>query len=476
MFEIIEFTRPNLLWGLILTTIPIWIHLFGLRPRQTKSIPSLIWLKSVNPSKRRRRKIKDWIVLLLRMAAIALVVISLANPTSEEKNFSIQIDNTHAGWSLRENWLKPMISELPSGTYELFDKSGISMGVYSREACWTICNSLEPSSALLNTIEDAMILSYGFNLFDSTLTALIPERSKTSNVPITQTIDELGTRIISVPESCDFKLSNDTALIDLARVMSYEIGEGELKWGDSLALIVDADTVVEDNIFIWKKSKRTKRLVIHQVDDKVFKEFIQPSDSIMYYDSSLEYDLSLFSAVVLIGLDFTPSFLSSYSGKVLSFNKAATFIEPDWIYGVPSLNHLFYSSYFIGPSIQNAWPEVKEYDTLITEQGALLKVDKGVIAALDGRFYEQRFMPKDWGHPYYLALDKWSNNQEVEFIYSEFLGTDYFDMNKNLNAVSLFNPYSNNKSIDFWNSSSNEKRYLILALLCVIIALIFVKT
>jgi hypothetical protein len=85
-------------------------------------------------------------------------------------------------------------------------------------------------------------------------------------------------------------------------------------------------------------------------------------------------------------------------------------------------------------------------------------------------------MPKDWGHPYYLALRKWSNNQEVEFIHSEFLGTDSYDANKKLKDISLFSPDMSNKSLNFRNSLSNEKVYLILALFCVLFALIFVKT
>jgi hypothetical protein len=75
-----------------------------------------------------------------------------------------------------------------------------------------------------------------------------------------------------------------------------------------------------------------------------------------------------------------------------------------------------------------------------------------------------------------LALRKWSNNQEVEFIHSEFLGTDSYDANKKLKDISLFSPDMSNKSLNFRNSLSNEKVYLILALFCVLFALIFVKT
>lgn len=476
MFEIVEFVNPNLLWGLSLIVIPIWIHFFGLRPRQTKSIPSLIWLKSVNPSKRRRRKVKDWIVLLLRMAVIVLVVLALANPTSKTKTFNIQIDNSYAGWTQKEHWLKPMLAELPGGFYQLYDRSGISFGKYSREACWTICENLAPSDAEFNGIENAKTLSFGYNSLDTTLITLIPDRLKTTNVPISQSVNELGARIISVPEPCIFKLYNDTALIDLSIANSYEIGEDELKWGDSLTLVVEADTIIEDNVFIWKRRSKSKRLVIYQNDPEIFKEFLQSSDSVVTYDSGSEYDLSLFSAVVLIGLDFMPSFLTDYSGKILSFKDATRFKETNWTYGIPNLNHLFYQSYFIGPSIQNAWPEIKEYDTLITSEGILLRSEEGVIAALDDKVYEQRFLPKDWGHPYYVALRKWSNNQEAQFIYSEFLGTDFYDDNKELKLVSLFKPELSNQSFDFLNPLSNEKLYLILALFCVLFALIFVKT
>ena len=184
----------------------------------------------------------------------------------------------------------------------------------------------------------------------------------------------------------------------------------------------------------------------------------------------------MFTAVVLIGLDFMPSFLSGYSGKILSFKDATRFKENNWVYAIPDLSHLFFQSYFIGPSIQNAWPEIKEYDTLKGREGILLRSEKGVIAALADKVYEQRFMPKDWGHPYYRALGKWSNNQEIEFLHSEFLGTDYYDDNKELKSVSLFKEDLSIQSLDFSDSFFTEKLYLILALLCVLFALIFIKT
>ena len=243
-----------------------------------------------------------------------MVVISLANPTSKVRTFRIQIDNTYAGWTLKEHWLKPMLAELPGGSYLLYDRSGISLGEYSREACWTICESLAPSNAAFNKIEEAKTLSYGYNPLDTSMVAMIPKRLKTTNVLISHSVNELGTRTVSVPEPCNFRLYNDTALIDLTLASSYDIGEDELRWGDSLTLVVESDTIVEDNVFIWKRRKKSKRLVIHQNDSKFFNEFLQPSDSIVTYDSGEEYDLCAFSAVVLIGLDFMPSFLSGYSG------------------------------------------------------------------------------------------------------------------------------------------------------------------
>ena len=476
VFGVVEFIRPNLLWALSLIVIPIWIHFFGLRPRQTISIPSLIWLKSLNPSTRRRTKVKDWLVLILRIAVIALVVISLANPTLNNKTFKIQIDNSYAGWTQKEKWLKPMLAHLPVGLYKVYDRSGVFYGEYPRDACWKICENLAPSNAIFNKIEEAKTLSFGYNSLDSSLIILIPERLKTNNVPISQTVNEMGTRIISVPEPCNFKLYNDTVLIDLSLTSSYEIGEDELKWGDSLTLLIEVDTIFEDNVFIWKKRNTARRIVIHQNNPKIFKEFLQSNDSIVTYDSGEEYDLSAFSAVVLIGLDFMPSFLSGYTGKILSFEPATSFKEKNWSYAIPNLNHLFYQSYFIGPSIQNSWPEIKEYDTLKVREGILLRSEKGVIAALADKVYEQKFMPKDWGHPYYSALRQWSNNLEIEFLYSEFLGTDYYDDNKELKSVSLFKPALSNQSLDFFDSLFTEKLYLVFALLCVLIALIFIKT
>ena len=49
-----------------------------------------------------------------------------------------------------------------------------------------------------------------------------------------------------------------------------KIGEDELKWGDSLTLLIEVDTILEDNVFIWKKRNTSRRIVIHQNNPKIF--------------------------------------------------------------------------------------------------------------------------------------------------------------------------------------------------------------
>ena len=91
-----HFEYPIVLWGMLAGLVPVWIHMFGKRPKKTVDIPSLIWLKSITPSKHRNRKIKDFIVLVLRVLTILIVVVVLAKPNWPSTIKTIQtVSYTH---------------------------------------------------------------------------------------------------------------------------------------------------------------------------------------------------------------------------------------------------------------------------------------------------------------------------------------------------------------------------------------------
>jgi hypothetical protein len=142
---------------------------------------------------------------------------------------------------------------------------------------------------------------------------------------------------------------------------------------------------------------------------------------------------------------------------------------------IPELNHPFFTNFFIGPSLQNAWPVVLSYNELREDEEPLLRLNGAVVASLRDRKYKQGFMPKDWAHPFYRAINQWSLGSSTRIEYVPFLGSDFYESNVILDGVDVIENPESEYSQGFTVNLFNEKLYLLLALLCALIALIFVK-
>ena len=77
------FLNPAILFGLIAASIPILIHLLNLRKLKKIEFSTLQFLKELQKSKIRRIKLKQWLLLALRVLIILLIVTAFARPTLE---------------------------------------------------------------------------------------------------------------------------------------------------------------------------------------------------------------------------------------------------------------------------------------------------------------------------------------------------------------------------------------------------------
>lgn len=75
------FLNPAILIGLLAATIPIIIHLLNLKKLKTVEFSTLMFLKELQKNKIRKIKIKQWLLLLLRVFIITFIVLSFARPT-----------------------------------------------------------------------------------------------------------------------------------------------------------------------------------------------------------------------------------------------------------------------------------------------------------------------------------------------------------------------------------------------------------
>ncbi len=80
------FLNPAVLIGLIATVIPVILHFLNLRKIKKVEYSTLYFLKELKKSKIRSLKIKQWLLLLLRMSIIASLVLAFSKPAIENSN------------------------------------------------------------------------------------------------------------------------------------------------------------------------------------------------------------------------------------------------------------------------------------------------------------------------------------------------------------------------------------------------------
>src|SRR5690606_12206875 len=96
-----QFKHPEILWALILLIIPIIVHLFQLRKFQKTPFTNVKFLKEVAIQTRKSSQLKKWLTLLMRLLALASIIIAFAQPyisnrdiVTANKETVIYLDNS----------------------------------------------------------------------------------------------------------------------------------------------------------------------------------------------------------------------------------------------------------------------------------------------------------------------------------------------------------------------------------------------
>src|SRR6478672_1277160 len=74
------FVAPLVLAGLAVLAIPVLIHLIQREKKRVVEFPSLMFLRRIPYQSVRRRRLRDVTLLLMRLAALALIVLAFARP------------------------------------------------------------------------------------------------------------------------------------------------------------------------------------------------------------------------------------------------------------------------------------------------------------------------------------------------------------------------------------------------------------
>ena len=75
-----SFVYPSFLWAFLLLSIPIALHFFHFQRKKTLYFSSLSFLRTLEKEKKNVRKIRNLLVLLLRIMAISCLVLAFSKP------------------------------------------------------------------------------------------------------------------------------------------------------------------------------------------------------------------------------------------------------------------------------------------------------------------------------------------------------------------------------------------------------------
>ncbi|QAA80954.1 hypothetical protein EI546_04075 [Aequorivita sp. H23M31] len=155
-----QFKYPEILFALFLLLIPIFIHLFQLRRFQRIEFTNVAFLKKVTIQTRKSSEIKKWLTLLMRLLALACIIIAFAQPfiasdtaLSDKKETVIYIDNS---FSMQAKGNKGSLLE--RSLQDLFDK-GDEIGKLS----WFSNNSERINSSPQDFKNDILAVGYSSN-------------------------------------------------------------------------------------------------------------------------------------------------------------------------------------------------------------------------------------------------------------------------------------------------------------------------
>jgi hypothetical protein len=170
-----KFVYPEFLWALSALSIPIIIHLFNFRRYKKLYFSSLTFIKQVEQQTRSTEKLKNFIILLMRLFALTLLVLAFAQPYIPASN-----NNENAGNPVLAIYIDNSFSMTAKGTEgELLSEA--------REMARKLINeaSLE-TRILLNTnnmngIEQRLL----------TKVQALEELDKVYPTPLTRKIDEV---------------------------------------------------------------------------------------------------------------------------------------------------------------------------------------------------------------------------------------------------------------------------------------------
>ncbi|MEM8523142.1 MAG: BatA domain-containing protein [Bacteroidota bacterium] len=226
-----QFLYPGFLWALLALAIPIIIHLFHFRRFKKVYFTNVRFLKEVKEETSARSRLRNLLVLLMRLLALALLVFAFAQPflpqdtevKQGKKAVSVYVDNSFSMEALSED--VPLLEKAKQRAREI-------VSAYAEEDRFQVLtNDFEGRHQRMVGKEDAL------NLIDE-----IAIR------PAVRTLDKVLTRQQQALESIDIENQVAYQISDFQRNVSSSLNE----WRDTSMEVnlVPLQSIQENNISI----------------------------------------------------------------------------------------------------------------------------------------------------------------------------------------------------------------------------------
>ena len=151
------FLAPSFLWALAALAIPVLIHLFQLRRFKRIEFPDTRFLKEVTQQTRSRKQVRHWLTLLMRLGAVACLVLAFAQPYLPSSNGEVKAGQRAVSFFIDDSW--SMDGTNPKG--RLLDQARKStqdavMAYQATDRFQVLTNSFEGRQQLLLGRDEAL--------------------------------------------------------------------------------------------------------------------------------------------------------------------------------------------------------------------------------------------------------------------------------------------------------------------------------
>ncbi len=162
-----QFLHPGFLWGLLALAIPIIIHLFHFRRYKKVYFTNVRFLKELKDERNARRKLRNLLVLVMRLLAVAALVFAFAQPyiankerNVERKLISVFVDNSYSMNALSQD--VPLIDKAKRKAEQIIkaysetdrfqllshDYSGVTSRILTREEALEQLENIEITASI----------------------------------------------------------------------------------------------------------------------------------------------------------------------------------------------------------------------------------------------------------------------------------------------------------------------------------------